>query len=597
VFARDKDKGPIELPTEQCKHLKTLLESLLTPNEPRPLFLASYFVAAESLLLVSTTIAETKLGEDAQSDVVKRVDLGNFTDFLLELCQATLASDELSREEVMGSLRLAVILTRHREDRVTPDLLRNIVKHFKKPDSKVAGSYGYLAMLTRHAFDSKSSLQDIMRREIAEWMTPQRNKASDVQYFVRQQRQVMYRDANAFLDAVQAEAALLDPVPATSSIFHLRAQDATKDKDPNAQAETTDKDMKPAAPAAGDPFIKSAFDSFENKPTMDFLVSELGSTMQIVHQEEANRRAGTPYSEAATQAYSYVSLLLAQLVELAGSYMSAKTSFMAAVRQGTIYGTSKGKAGFSAVLTDLVCAVTLTDVQESGGRETHDVRRVTVSSWATSLITALCANVTHTPDGKDLPDDLVTVRKIVLDGIAKALKDSTSSHLEANIRYGRLWALGQLIRRLLTQRTGVIPKPNDKTCLQLAKGMLEKNFVGLMTTTLSDIDLNYPDIRNVLESLLKALEHLTKISNKWGKTENKPAAGEEVEDESESSEIDEGDEDMSMSEEEEADPPDLYRNSALGILGGDIDGDDEDDDMDDDMEDDDDLVSARAGSL
>lgn len=595
VFARSK--GPIDLPAEQCQRFKGLLEGLITPNTPCPPFLASYLVAAEALLLMSTTIAEVKLGEDAKRDIVKHVDLGNLSSFLIELCQSTLASDDLSREDFMGSLRLAVILTRHRQDWVTHDLLQHIVKHFKKPDSKVTGSYGYFAMLTRHAFDSQSSLQDIMRREIAEWMTPQRNKVSDVQHFVRQLRQMMYRSPNAFLDAVQEETALVDPGPA-SSVYHLRAKDDNKDKAPDAEGETADQDKKPVAVTAGDPFIKSALDSFENKPTMDFLVSELGATMQIVHQEEASRRAGTPYSESATQAYTYIGLLLAQLVELTGSYMSAKTAFMAAVRQGSIYGTGKGKAGFSAVLTDLVCAVTLSDVQESRGRETHDVRRVTVSSWATSLITSLCANVAYTPDGKDLPDDLVAVRKIVLDGIAKALKDSTSAHLEANTRYGRLWALGQLIRRLLTQRTGVIPKPNDKTCLQLAKGMLEKNFVGLMTTTLSDIDLNYPDIRNVLESLLKALEHLTKISNKWGKTENKPTAGEEIDDdESESSPSSGDDEDMSMSlsEDEEADPPDLYRNSALGILGGDIDVDDDDDDMDDDMEEDDDLVSARSG--
>ncbi|GMK58897.1 hypothetical protein CspeluHIS016_0603390 [Cutaneotrichosporon spelunceum] len=591
VFARSK--GPIELPADQCQHLKSVLEDLLSPNEPRPAFLASYLVAAESLLLMSTTIAETKLGDDAQQDIVKRVDLGNLPEFLVALCQSTLASDELSREEVMGSLRLAVILTRQRRDWVTTELLQHIVKHFKKPDSKVTGSYGYFTMLTRHAFDSKSSMQDRMRREVIEWMTAPRNKVTDVQHFVRQLRQMMYRDPNTFLDAVQEDTALVDPGPA-SSVYHLRGKDDSKDKASDADDESTDKDKKQTVSAAADPFVKSAFDSFENSPTMDFLVSELGATIQIVHQEEASRRAGTPYSESATQAYTYIAFLLAQLVELTGSYMSAKTSFMAAVRQGTVYGTGKGKAGFSAVLTDLVCGVTLSDVQESGGRETHDVRRVAVSSWATSLITSLCASVTYTPNGNHVPDDLVTVRKIVLDGIAKSLKDSTSPHLDANIRYGRLWALGQLIRRLLSQRTGVIPKPNDKTCLQLAKGMVEKNFVGLMTTTLSDIDLNYPNVSNVLESLLEALEHLTRVSNKWGKTENKPATGEEVgdNDESESStpSEDEDDVSMAMSEAEEADPPDLYRNSALGILGGDFDVDDEDDDMDDDMEEDDDLM-------
>ncbi|CAK9787037.1 hypothetical protein CC85DRAFT_263373 [Cutaneotrichosporon oleaginosum] len=594
VFARTK--GPIELPAEQCQHLKTLLEGLLSPNEPRPAFLASYMIAAEALLLVSTTIAEAKLGEEAKLNIVKRVDLGNFPSVMFNLCMTTLASDELSREEFMGSLRLAAILTRSSAMWVTQDFLQRIVRHFKRTNSTITGCYGYFSMITRHAFDSKNALQEIMRKEITDWMTPQRNKVSDVQHFVRQLRQLMYRDPNVFLHAVQEEASLVDPGPA-SSVYHLRAKDETKDKVPSADANEADNGNgnNVAAPAINDPFVKSAVDSFEHHPVMDFLVSELGTTMQVVHQEEAAHRAGTPYSEPANQAYAYVGLLLAQVVELTGSYMSAKTAFIAAVRRSTIYGMGKGKVGFSTVLTDLVCGVTLRDVQESRNQVTHNARRVTVSSWATTLMISLCANFARTPDGTDLPEDLVAVRKIVLDGIAKALKESASAHLEANTRYGRLWALGQLIRLLISQKPGVMPTtPDDKTNLQLAKTMLEKNFVGLLTTALSDIDLNYPDIRSVLESLLRAVEHLTKISNKWSKTENKPIAGEEVEhDESESSEVPEGEEDidMSISGEEEADPPDLYRNSALGILGGDID-DDEDDDMDDDMDDDDDLMEA-----
>lgn len=597
VFARAK--GPIELPAEQSQRASSLLINELPATEvPRPSWLAAYLVAAEATLLMSNTIADGKLGEDAKSDIVRHVDLGTMSEYLINLIEAVLQGDELSREELMGCMRLAVILTRKKDNRASPDLLKLVLKHFKSPNSKVAGSYPYLAMLTRHAFDTKSSLLDVMRREISEWMTPQRNKVSDVQHFVRQLRQMAYRDANTFVDAVQEEAALVDPGPA-SSVYHIRAKDDSKDKITNVEV-GKDKDSKKAVvPSSSDPFVKSHFDSFENQPAMDFLVSELGATIHTIHQEEAAKRAGTEYTEAVGQAYTYAGLLLALLTELTGSYMSAKTSFMAAVRHGSVYGAGKGKAGFTTVLSDLVCCVTLADVQErnSGAQDAPEVRRVTMSSWATSLLVALCANVSPTSDSKELPEDLVTVRKVILDGIAKVLKDSTGAHYDANSRYGRLWSLGQLIRRLLTSRPSVVPRPTDKTSLQLAKGMLEKNFVGLMTSTVSEVDLNYPDIRNVLVSLLKALEHLTKISNKWGKTDYKPTEdGKEDngdEDSEASSSSSEGS-DISMTDEE-ADPPDLYRNSALGILGGDIDVDDEDDDMDgSDMDEDDELVSVSA---
>lgn len=52
------------------------------------------------------------------------------------------------------------------------------------------------------------------------------------------------------------------------------------------------------------------------------------------------------------------------------------------------------------------------------------------------------------------------------------------------------------------------PRQVNNTGLHMAKTMLEKNFVGILTNALGEIDLNYPDVRNVLVTLLRALEHL-----------------------------------------------------------------------------------------
>jgi E3 ubiquitin-protein ligase HUWE1 len=446
-------------------------------------------------------------------------------------------------------------------------------------------------MITRHAFDDKAVLRDIMRREIREWMNPERNKVTDVTHFVRQLRQMAYRDANTFLGAAEDECELVAANPPTS-VFHVRHKNAGLKDD--AADEAKDKKEEPtketAPPASADPFKSSGIDTFETNPTMDFFISELGTAIRTIQKEEAAFRTGTPYTDDAAEAYSYAGLVLSLITELVGSYFSAKKAFMASVRHGGLYG--KGKSGIAGVFNDLACCVTLTDVQQktSGSNGPNEIRRLTLSSWATSLIVALCANITPTSDIKDLPEDLTIVRKAVLDGVAKAFKDTPSATPDPSARYGRLWALGELVFRLLTASPTVVPTAPDDSSLHLAKTMLEKNFVSLMTLAVSEIDLNYPDIRDVLVSLLRALEHLTKISIKWGKTDNKQKDKlEEVDEEDES--ISDEDSDITMSEEEADDAPDLYRNSALGILGGDIDIDDDESDMDEDDLDEDELVS------
>jgi E3 ubiquitin-protein ligase HUWE1 len=204
------------------------------------------------------------------------------------------------------------------------------------------------------------------------------------------------------------------------------------------------------------------------------------------------------------------------------------------------------------------------------------------------MIIALCSDIAPTLDIKDLAEDLVSVRKQVLDAVAKAIKESTSI-VDLDSRYGRLYALGELTYRLLVSRPSITAK-QDESGTHIAKTMIEKNFVGIITAAAGEVDLNYPEIRGTLGSLLKALEHLSKMSIKWSKAEKgKPtkADDEDTDTESEESEMD-------FSEEEET--PNLYLNSSLGRyvpvsgcadvrLGGGVDEDMEDEDEEDEEDD------------
>lgn len=600
----------IELTEEQAKAAMQILTSIPIDMEKRPTWLSEYLLAVEAVFQMGWTITPASIGDDAVPNVVTEVNFGDGYQKLQKLSLDMLAAEDISRPDMMSAMRMLVILTRRTPSICTPDVMKTILGAFKTSTSHAVGSFALLAIVARHSFE-KDALKETIDREVGSfWIAPfgpgnQRN-GTELDFMIRQLRQVAYRDPTLFVEAVQEQFNLVNTKPHRRGLdvnskvsFRVMRKEKPEDekKGEKASTEQSETQAQNQNQNQSDPFARTNLETFESQPIMDMLVSELGTTLRSIQQEEANKRNGIEYTPACAELYSYALLLMSVMTELVGSYISAKKAFMAAVRKHMLYGVGKGKSGLGAILADVVSCVSLSDVHNkaAGAANPASQRRLTMSSWAISLIVALCSNLGITPDIKEIPEDLVSVRKAVLDGISKALKDCSSPSLDLGSRYGRLWALGELIYRLLTARPAVVPKmgqPADDSGLHLAKTMLEKNFVSTMTSAVSEVDLNYPDVRNVLLSLLKALEYLTKISNKWGKSDNnKGGESEHPEESEEDSESTSDDSEMDMSDEDEG-TPDLYRNSALGIIGGDIDVDDEDDDMDGtDDEDEDDLVS------
>lgn len=600
----------VELTEEQAKDAMQILMSIPIDMEKRPTWLSEFLLAVEAVFQMGWTITPTSIGDDAVPNIVTEVDFGDAYQKLQDLSLKMLAAEDISRPDMMSAMRMLLILTRRAPAVCTPDVMKTILGAFKTSTSHAVGSFALLAIVARHSFE-KDALKETIDREVGSfWIAPfgpgnQRN-GTELDFMIRQLRQVAYRDPTLFVEAVQDQFSLVNTKPQRRGLdvnskvsFRVMRKEKPEDekKDEKESAEQSQPQPQNQNQNQNDPFQRTNLETFENQPIMDLLVSELGTTLRSIQQEEANKRNGIEYTPACAELYSYALLLMAIMTELVGSYISAKKAFMAAVRKHMLYGVGKGKSGLGAILTDVIACVSLSDVHNkaAGAANPASQRRLTMSSWGISLMVALCSNLGITPDIKEIPEDLITVRKAVLDGISKALKDPGSHSLDLGSRYGRLWALGELIYRLLTARPAVVPKmgqPADDSGLHLAKTMLEKNFVSTMTSAVSEVDLNYPDVRNVLLSLLKALEYLTKISNKWGKSENsKGGESEHTEESEEDSESTSDDSEMDMSDDDEG-TPDLYRNSALGIIGGDIDVDDEDDDMDGtDDEDEDDLVS------
>lgn len=218
------------------------------------------------------------------------------------------------------------------------------------------------------------------------------------------------------------------------------------------------------------------------------------------------------------------------------------------------------------------------------------------SNWAMSVIVALTADVTLHTDVKEVAPELINVRKFVLDGLAKAIKDASASSEPIEVRYGRLYALADLCYRLLTARpNSTASKQTEDLTLHMAKTMLERNFVTVLTGALADVDLNLPSVKALLDCIVRPLEHLTKVAIKMGKAERKGEVDPtQIPLDSESDELDSSDYDMSEDDYDEPPPereetPDFYRNSSLGMHTGEMEPSYEGDEMSDEMEDDEDV--------
>ena len=65
-----------------------------------------------------------------------------------------------------------------------------------------------------------------------------------------------------------------------------------------------------------------------------------------------------------------------------------------------------------------------------------------------------------------------------------------------------------MCHRMLTTRVNARMPLHDEVPAHIAKIMLEKNFVASLTSALAEVDLNYPNVKSLLTSILLPLEYL-----------------------------------------------------------------------------------------
>ncbi|KAJ3821015.1 hypothetical protein F5878DRAFT_550493 [Lentinula raphanica] len=608
-----------ETPSSLSQEIRgSLMESLLAlllsnpvnndPGQPTiPRWLAAHLLVTEALLTLSEeprTISTPKEGELIPSSPLSAGPaLTEARPIVYDFCLKLLAIPDLPSDELLSTLRLLVLLTREHGyalQFVKRDGLTMLFNRLHA--SPVAGSSSYIAIILRHIIEDDKTLQGIMHQSIRRFFTTPRNRSTDISSYLKNCSAMALRDSNTFIKVTQSLCRLDSPY-ATPYSLSLKKESETSSKDEESK---TNVDMLDS------PTLNTTSESADE--VMCFLAAELmktakmpndapstasGSTAPIVdassHPVASDSSATTTKDSADVSRqkapHLYMCFLMQCMTELLFSYDSCKVAFLSyspKKRTGTP-GKENAHSKFRSytmhfLLSELVPFGSLNPPLNPETRS-----KMSVSTWAMSVLVALCVDTSSGQEAKDVSNDLIAVRKFMIESISRAIKDASPTE-STDLYYGRLFALSDLCYRLLTVRF-TSPRKHEDSPTQIAKIMLEKNLVATLTNVLSDVDLNYPNVRTLVVAILKPLEYLTKVAIKMSRAPGKPR-------ESNSPRAgilsplpsDEDDDDDEEEEEEEnrEETPDLYRNSALGMYGGEMEdmnyhGEDEDMDDDEDM--------------
>ncbi|KAF2143278.1 uncharacterized protein K452DRAFT_225432 [Aplosporella prunicola CBS 121167] len=288
--------------------------------------------------------------------------------------------------------------------------------------------------------------------------------------------------------------------------------------------------------------------------------------------------------------FIYRCFILQCLTELLSCYNRTKVEFINFSRKADPHAMtpSKPRSGvLNYILNALVPVETLAHAEDLSFK-----KKCATSNWAISVIVALCQKTgergfNKNKDAKEEEEqDLLFVRKFVLEHALKAFKDANSSAEPIDLKYSRLLNLSDLFYRMLYGKptSGGSNFSIDMLLAsqkQLARIMYEKNFITALTTAIADIDLNFPNAKRAVKYILRPIKLLTQTAIDLSlNSEISATPGQADEDEISTASS------VSDMDEFREETPDLFRNSTLAMFDPsrdeetESDGSDEEDDED-----------------
>lgn len=507
---------------------------------------------------------------------------------LLDNCVVFLKRTNLSRDNAYAILRILVRLTKYNGAAVQFVEKGGLPLLFTKPRSTfedLQGQQAFIILILRHIIEDEAVLRNSIEEMITTWFTIPRPRNMDISTFLRNNAPVALREPRIFLEVASRIVRLThyDEYDVNHQVKLLtKDEPAEADAKKETQPADEDSEMKPAESLSQDNTVEQPLKGSNSPHVISHLLNEL---LAVQHTEAKEKRSQDDKTEATEDEkkaenirYAYTGFILQCLVELVSSYKSCKYDVYAFCRRRNSKDGNSKSSRNSPILNLLINELLPCNAINPTAEESR--KQQGLSMWTASVLVAMCYDSGSDSEASETnpKHDLTQVRKYVFDGLIRSLKDATASSVPLSTKYGKFLALSDLCHRILNARPNTAmqaQRPKDDTATSIAKIMLDKNFVGVLTTAISDVDINYPHAKTVLNAMLRPLEQLTKIAIRISEENSKE---DDKKREEYSAYVPAG-----RGDGEEA--PDLYRNSALGMFDGSAIEDDDMDEYDSDEED------------
>lgn len=519
----------------------TLMDSLLalllsTINlEHPPRWLAAHLLVTEALFTLSAEPRNITLPKEDEPIVPEAISVGppllEAKEIVFDFCLRLLTVQDLPPDELLSALRLFVFLTR--DPTMASQFVRGggvslLLKRVKA--SAVASSSSYIATILRHIVEDTSTVRNIMQHTIQRTLSQPRGRGLvDITDYVRGCSAAALRDPEIFLEVTASLCQLGQPF--SSPHVSLKPEPSPSAEEPvqpqvDSVVEMQIDQITPAIPPitpneSTDSIVHHVIgELMSSTKTMNEILSQAPPTTEVVPDADIGKVKDTNAKTTAGDAsasqsarlaglHDYMCFLMQCLTELLFSYDSCKLAFLSyspKKRTQTPAKETGGRYRTATLQFLLVDFITFGTISPPADEKTRN--RTTLCNLAMSVLVALCIDTTPNQEVKDVSPELASVRKFVLEAVSRAIKDLPSFET-VEARYGRLLALADLCHRLLTVKiNSTSRKQHEENPTHIAKVMLEKGFVATLTTALSEIDLNYPNIRNLVPSILRPLEFL-----------------------------------------------------------------------------------------
>ncbi|KAI9820754.1 MAG: hypothetical protein M1827_005124 [Pycnora praestabilis] len=521
----------------------------------------------------------------------------------------------------LSVVRALVVLTRNRQLATRLGEKRNMQRLFVMvkqlagiTNDKLQSAF---MLVLRHVIEDDETVKQIMRSEIQAAFETRQQRQTDTTAYTRQMYHLVLRAPETFVEVTNEKLTLVrfdsGQRPQTLTLKKLEKADEKKVKDSTEEVEKVDDKTS----TLGDKEIVEKPKITEMKAPMveypdgviHYLLCELLSYRDVEdqaissHSKELNKEGtftvqadvemtngesatASPYLAPASQEpkksekpefkadqhpiYIYRCFLLQCLTELLSCYNRTKIEFINFSRKAEPQAMtpSKPRSGvLNYLLNALIPVGTLNHCEDISFK-----KKSATSTWAINVVVALCSKtgergmdkVQDLSDGED-ESDLLFVRKFVLEHALKAYKDANASSEGLDGKYAHMLNISDLFHRMIlgkqTSANTVAPTEiHMASGRQLARIMYEKNFISALTSSIADIDLNFPGAKRAVKYILRPLRLLTTTAIELSESSSIATPGQTDEDEISTatsvSDLDEGREET----------PDLFRNSTLGMF-------------------------------